>query len=81
MGVSQSRSALGGGGFTAVVAKKLNLIERVVYSCVTIGSAVCNATFYDSRRSLADSDYEILIWNGQAVTSLLGLLELFGHLF
>ena len=54
----------------------------MVYACVTVATAIVDITVYGpATRALECCDYEVLIWSGQLIMSLLGLVEQFEPLF
>ena len=63
--------------------KKLQLFERVIYACVTIGTGIIDVTIYGpslSKRCLECSDSDVLIWSGNVIASLISLIEPFDQL-
>ena len=61
-----------------MLTKKVQLIESVVYACITVSTTVVDATVYGSaQRAIECLDFEILIAQGQLIMSLLSLIEQF----
>ena len=58
------------------VPLKLHLIERVIYACVTIGTAITEGTVVGPPpKRIAVFDSEVLIWAGQLVVGIHTLVE------
>lgn len=61
---------------------KLNLMERVIYACISVSMGVTNLSAYGPASKRIDCfDHDVLIWNGQVTLGIVNLMDLLEPVF